>query len=71
MRKGKWYTNDTKPNRLLRMVIATIYRWAKHKGYTYVDIYMVSGDNSCTINTRVKRGSMVVTDEYQFREVIN
>ena len=71
MKKGKWHTaNNTISNRVLRLVIAIIYRWARRKGYTYVDIYMVSGDNSCTINTRVKRGIQVVTDEYQFREVI-
>lgn len=67
-----WYTSGKKAKagrieRKLRRMAKKLYKMSKRYGYTYADVYFLTGsEGTRTIDVRVKAKDKVVFDSYAF-----
>ena len=70
MKKEKWYslekTGHTKLERKLRRRARAMFRFCKRHGLEYCDIYMLTAENTVSLNIRAKKDGNVVVNGYAF-----
>ena len=68
----RWRTEKgARENKHLRRIAKYLYKYAKRHGLTYVDIYVLSSDDSCALSARTKAYEQTVSSEYAFAPIIH
>ena len=69
MKKLEWYyleDKDRKLDRKLQRKVRSLYRLCQKHGLSYAEVYVLSTEESTTLNIRAKNGKDVVANSYAF-----
>lgn len=71
MKKFKWYSmnegnNTDRREKLMRKMVAKLYKLSKKYGFSYAEVYYISSDGTATLNVRAKSDGNELVNSYAF-----